>query len=93
MQKLHLELRELTSQFACMCQVNVDFLDGQEWPRSTSFLSAGFRIFDILFVLIDVGNLLARRVARARLPSLLVPPLCLCAPPPCISSLSFPALN
>ena len=64
-------------------QVNVDFLDGEEWPRSTSFSSVGFRIFDILFVLVDVGNLLARCVARARLPSLLVPPPCLCAPPPC----------
>ena len=38
-------------------QVNVDFLDGQEWARSTSFSSAGFRIFDILFDLVELGFL------------------------------------
>ena len=77
----------LTLPACAPAQVNVDFLDGEEWARSTSFSRSDFRIFDILFVLVDVGNLLARCVARARLPSLLVPPPCLCAQPLCSPSL------
>jgi hypothetical protein len=48
-------------------QVNVDFLDGQEWARSTSNSRADFGIFDMLFNLVEVGQLLTRCGVRLRI--------------------------
>ena len=62
-------------------------LDGEEWARSTSNSRADYGIFDMLFDLVEVGQLLTRCAARARLPSLSVPPPCCCTPPPCSPSL------
>ena len=56
----------LTLPACAPAQVKVDFLDGEEWARSTSFSSAGFRTFDIRFGLVDVGILLARCVGKRR---------------------------
>jgi hypothetical protein len=83
----------LTLPACAAAQVNVDFLDGEEWARSTSYSREYFRIFDILFGMVDVSNLLARCAARARLPSLSVPSPCCCSLLPCSSSLCFPTLN
>ena len=77
----------LTLLACAPAQVNVDFLDGEEWARSTSNSRADFGIFEIIFNLVEVGQLLTRCAARARLPSLSVPPPCCCAAPPCGPSL------
>ena len=73
----------LTFPACAPAQVNVDFLDGEEWARSTSNSRADFGIFDMLFDLVELGTLRVRCAARARLPSLSVPPPCCYAPPQC----------
>ena len=37
-------------------QVNVDFLDGRGWARSTSFSTLGLQNFDILFDPVEMEN-------------------------------------
>ena len=76
----------LTFPACAAAQVGVDFLHGEEWATSTSFSTEDFRIFDILFDLVELGFLRVRCAARARLPSLSVPPPCFCAPPQCSPS-------
>ena len=83
----------LTLPACAPAQVNVEFLEGEDWARSTLFSRAHFQIFDNLFDLVDVGHLLAGCAARARLPSLSVPSPCCCSPPPCGPRLCFPTLN
>ena len=83
----------LTLPACTAAQVRGEFLDGAEWSRSTSYSRADFQFFDILFGMVDVGNLSARCAARARLPSLSVPSPCCCSLLPCISSLCFLTLN
>ena len=73
----------LTLPACAAAQVGVDFLHGEEWATSTSFSTEDFRIFDILFDLVELGTLRVKCAARARLPSLSVPPPCFCAPPQC----------
>ena len=76
----------LTLPACAAAQVGVDFRDGEEWATSTSFSTEDFRLFDILFDLVELGFLRVRCAARARLPSLSVPPPCFCAPPQCSPS-------
>ena len=47
----------LTLPACTAAQVRGDFLDGAEWARSTSYSRPDFQIFDILFGMVDVGNL------------------------------------
>ena len=44
----------LTFPACAAAQVGVDFLDGEEWVRSTSFSTLGIWIFDSLFDPVDV---------------------------------------
>ena len=83
----------LTLPACAPAQVNVDFLEGEDGARSTSNSAADLGIFEILFDPVEVGHLLARCAARARLPSLSAPPPCLCAAPLCSPSLCFSTLN
>ena len=76
----------LTLPACTAAQVRGDFLDGAEWARSTSYSRVDLQIFDILFDMVDVGNLLTRCAARARLPSLSVPSLGCCELLPCSPS-------
>ena len=80
---LFLSNSPLTLPACAPAQVGVDFLDGEEWALSTTNSRADFGIFDMLFDLIDFGTLRVRCAARARLPSLSVPPPCCYAPPQC----------